>query len=78
MDQCSICGGKDNLESHHINMQKNYKKSNKTVADPTQFHLLKDSKANLSVLCSKCHDDLHNNKISINKKVLTSDGVKII
>ena len=78
MDKCSVCGDKTNLESHHINMQKDFKKVNNQIINNDQYHLLKDSQANLAVLCTKCHDDLHNNKININKKVLTSSGVKII
>ena len=41
-------------------------------------HLLKDDKANLVVLCDKCHDKLHNNEFEIKGLTKTTKGVKAI
>jgi len=74
MDSCSICGSEDKLETHHINYQKdfindiNFKKK----------HIIKDSKANLIILCDKCHDNLHSNKFKINTIQKSTNGIKVI
>ena len=36
-----------------------------------------NSKANLIVLCKKCHYDVHHNKLEINGYEYTSDGRKL-
>lgn len=74
--ECSLCHTKDNvkltnLETHHLNEQKNYDKNN---VDKNKKHLLKNDKANLCVLCSKCHDLLHSGELNINGYVKTSKG----
>ena len=65
MDSCSICANNDNLESHHINWQKDFVDTIGGQIHKTKSHIIKDSKANLIVLCSKCHDNLHNKNFTI-------------
>src|SRR5690606_33216211 len=61
--ECGICGTKEknlhisNLETHHINFQKDCD-NNGVVKN--KKHLKKNDKANLIVLCSECHDKIHN------------------
>jgi DNA mismatch repair protein MutS len=78
MDSCSICNSKDNLESHHINFQKNFENSKIGLIFKDKKHIVKDSKANLITLCNKCHDDLHGQKIKINTKINTTNGIQVI
>jgi DNA mismatch repair protein MutS len=77
MDACSVCGGSEKLESHHINWQKDFKSGINGLINSKKPHLLKDSQANLIVLCYKCHDELHDSKISISGKVKSTNGIKI-
>ena len=78
--KCEICGKDDvqshisQLETHHINFQKDCE--NGFVKE--KQHIPKDSKGNLVVICSKCHDDIHNNKIKVSGTVMTSNGKKIV
>ncbi len=78
--QCQICGEHDktghvsNLETHHINFQKNCE--NGFVKGKT--HIKKNQKCNLVVLCNKCHDKIHNDNIEIKEKKMTSEGSQII
>ena len=74
MDKCENCGTKSNLETHHINEQQFFK--NGIINE--KLHIQKNDLSNLVVLCNKCHDLLHSEKIEINKKIKTSSGVKII
>ena len=74
IEQCSVCDSKSNLETHHINEQHFFKNG---IYDK-KIHIKKDDLSNLVVLCKDCHQKLHNNKIEINKKIKTSNGVKII
>jgi DNA mismatch repair protein MutS len=67
MTACQICGyiPKKNeipLETHHIIFQKNFING----INKAKFHLQKNHKSNLVVLCNKCHDDIDTKKISIN------------
>lgn len=41
-------------------------------------HILKDSKANLVVLCSKCHDNLHSGNFTISGLTKTTKGIQVI
>jgi 5-methylcytosine-specific restriction endonuclease McrA len=74
MDKCSVCGTSSNsdfnLDTHHINHQKNC--TNGFVN--YKPHLPKNNKANLVVLCKKCHTAVHHNKIEINGYLDTSNG----
>lgn len=58
------------LQTHHINFQSKCK-DGFSIEKP---HLKMNSAANLVVICEKCHNDLHNNKIDIKGKVSTSKG----
>ncbi len=78
MGECSICGEKDGLETHHINFQKDFIKSKYGKILSEKKHIVKDSKANLISLCQKCHDDLHSDKININKKVISTKGTIVV
>jgi len=67
MDKCHICQKQPKksevpLETHHIFFQKDFKDG----INNNKFHLQKNHKANLVVLCSKCHDMIDNKKININ------------
>jgi DNA mismatch repair protein MutS len=74
MEECNNCGSKMNLETHHINQQKDFVNN----IHNTKLHIQKNDLSNLVVLCDKCHDLLHNNKLKIKKKIKTSEGIKII
>ena len=78
MDACGICGGKEKLESHHINMQKDFKSTINGHINSKKKHIVKDSKANLIVLCSKCHDNLHSGNFTISGLTNTTSGIKIV
>ena len=58
-----------------INFQKNFITSINGIINEKKKHLLKDDKANLIVLCDKCHDKIHNNEISINSLIKSTIGV---
>ena len=76
MDSCTICGGEDKLETHHINWQKDFITDINGQINKKKKHIVKDSMANLVVLCSKCHDGLHNKDFVISGLVKTSNGIK--
>ena len=80
INECHICGKKNTKnglqhETHHINFQIN--------CDDNGFvknkqHIKKNDIFNLAVLCNICHDKLHNGEITINQKILTSKGEKLM
>lgn len=78
MDLCSICGSREKLESHHINMQKDFISTVNGHINTNKKHILKDSKANIVVLCCNCHDNLHSGSFTISGLTKTSSGIKII
>ena len=78
MDACVVCGSSDRLESHHINMQKDFVSGINGQINKNKKHVVKDSTANLIVLCSKCHDNLHSGNFTISGLVKSSSGVKPI
>jgi DNA mismatch repair protein MutS len=78
MDACTICGSDNKLESHHINMQKDFVSDINGQINKNKKHIVKDSKANLIVLCSKCHDNLHSGNFTITGLVKSSNGIKVI
>jgi DNA mismatch repair protein MutS len=80
MDTCTICGSQDKLESHHINMQKDFVLdiNGHGQINNNKKHILKDSKANLIVLCSKCHNNLHSGNFTISGLVKSSNGITVI
>jgi DNA mismatch repair protein MutS len=71
MDKCEICNTQSELETHHINWQKDCtdgfidKKS----------HVKMNHKSNLMSICKKCHDDVDRTKIIIHGRVNTSNGL---
>ena len=78
ISHCSICKSKDKLETHHINFQKDFKNTKNGIVNKDKLHILKDDTSNLVVLCSSCHDKLHNKEFVIEKKIQTSAGVKVL
>jgi DNA mismatch repair protein MutS len=78
--ECHLCGKKDKkshlstLETHHINFQKDCEKG---LVKEKQ-HLKKNQEANLVVLCTECHDKIHEGKIKLNGYVMTSKGKSIV
>ncbi len=78
MDECSICKEKINLETHHINFQKDYIKSKNGLIHKEKKHIIKDSSANLVNLCQKCHDELHAGEFKIKSKIKTTQGTKVL
>jgi DNA mismatch repair protein MutS len=66
MDMCQICEHKPKkseipLETHHIVFQKDFINGK----NESKFHLQKNHKSNLAVLCSKCHDKIDRNEIIV-------------
>ena len=78
MDSCYLCKSTNKLESHHITFQKDFKNQINGLINEKKKHLLKDSKANLIVLCSTCHDSIHKNSIQIESMVKSSNGIKVL
>lgn len=73
MISCHICQDIKNLETHHINFQKDCDDV-KVINKP---HIKKNKPYNLVVLCSKCHDMIDRNKIIVNGWVKTSKEIKL-
>ena len=61
LEKCSICNSKENLETHHIVFQKDFIDGK----NKKKFHLVKNNKSNLVVLCQKCHDEVDRKNIKI-------------
>ena len=80
VDKCGMCGkrGLDskqtNLETHHINHQKDCDNNGFVKNKP---HIKKNALYNLVVLCNTCHDKIHIDDISGSIK-MTSSGKQII
>lgn len=70
MDKCSICESTKDLETHHIEFQKDFK-DKVNIENP---HIKKDEMYNLVVLCRECHDNVDNGKIKIKGYIDTSNG----
>lgn len=78
--ECNICHTKDNvkltnLETHHINFQRNCDENN-VVKD--KKHIKKNDKSNLIVLCQECHDKIHSNELKLNGYIKTSNGKQLV
>ena len=73
VDKCEICGKDDELQTHHINYQKDCKEGF-SINKP---HLKMNSPANLTVICESCHNKIHSNEITVDKKIMTSKGKKL-
>jgi DNA mismatch repair protein MutS len=68
MISCHICQDTKNLETHHINFQKDCDEV-KVIKKP---HIKKNKPYNLVVLCSKCHDMIDRDEIVVEGWVKTS------
>ena len=75
VDKCEICNCTKNLETHHINFQKDF---NKDGYHKNKFHVKKNALYNLMTLCESCHDKIHNSTIIIDSAKMTSKGTKVI
>jgi DNA mismatch repair protein MutS len=71
MIECYFCHAKKELETHHINFQKDC--TNNMVIDKP--HIKKNSNYNLVTLCRKCHDMVDTSEIIINGWLDTSNGI---
>jgi len=77
LDSCEICAYTPSkstdipLDTHHIEFQ--------CSADKNNFngHFHKNSTFNLVCLCKSCHIDVHNEKITINGYIQSTNGVKL-
>ena len=74
---CYLCSSKKNLETHHINFQKNTD-NNGFVTTNSKKHIHKNDLSNLIVLCESCHDKIHNNELEIKGYIETSNGKELI
>lgn len=81
IDKCEVCSKKVKdvneligyFDTHHINFQKDCKDG----FVKKKPYLKMNSKANLIVLCKKCHYDVHHNNLEIKGYDVTSDGRKL-
>ena len=71
MDCCEICKSTNNLETHHINEQKDADNNNNI----NHFH--KNIKHNLVVLCKECHNKVTYGGLEIYGYLDTTDGKKL-
>ncbi len=75
LEKCVICQGNENLETHHINMQKDFDDSKKySCLDKNNPEVFKNKLYNLVVLCQKCHDKVDVGLIQIYGYQDTSKG----
>jgi len=74
LNNCYFCNSTENLECHHINWQKDFNEKNINEDKP---HLRKNKLYNLMVVCSRCHDKIDRNEITINGWVETSQGIEL-
>jgi DNA mismatch repair protein MutS len=72
--ECAVCSFKNNLDTHHINFQKDC--INGFVYN--KEYIEKNAKCNLIILCKKCHTSVHQGKINIKGYKDTSNGKKLI
>jgi DNA mismatch repair protein MutS len=59
VDKCYMCSSVEKLETHHLIHQKDFNKTINGLIYAQKMHIQKDGKANLVVLCRKCHDLVH-------------------
>lgn len=78
--ECQLCGVKDKkchispLETHHIKFQKDCLNG----FSKDKPHIQKNSKANLIVLCTECHNKIHKQDINLEGYIMTSNGKSIV
>jgi DNA mismatch repair protein MutS len=68
MDHCKICGIENNLITHHITEQNEFKERHKIPFEKNAPH-------NLVVICEKCHYEVHNGKIKIKGYKQSTNGI---
>jgi len=73
VDECSLCGKNNGLETHHINLQKDCTIKKDFVKNKP--HIKRNQLFNLIVLCDKCHDKIHTNKIKVDSIKMSSNGL---
>ena len=71
LDECLICSTKENLETHHIEWQKDCNSDGFILSKP---HVNKNHKSNLMAVCCSCHDDIDRGKIRVTGYDQTSKG----
>ena len=71
LEECSICKTKNRLETHHIEMQKDFDDNDINKDNPEIF---KNKLYNLVPLCSSCHDKVDIGLINIKGYKSTSSG----
>jgi DNA mismatch repair protein MutS len=77
--ECQLCHCKNikgkisNLETHHINFQKNCKNG---FVDDKQY-IKKNDVCNLIILCADCHDKIHAGEIKVDGYIMTTKGRQI-
>lgn len=59
VDKCYMCSSVEKLETHHIIHQKDFNETINGLIYKQKMHVQKDGKANLMVLCQRCHDLVH-------------------
>jgi DNA mismatch repair protein MutS len=59
VDKCYMCSSVEKLETHHLIHQKDFNDTINGLICAQKMHIQKDGKANLVVLCRKCHDIVH-------------------
>jgi DNA mismatch repair protein MutS len=71
VDKCSVCGGTNDLHTHHIQEQH--------LADKDGMigKINKDVAHNLVVLCEDCHHKVHGNKMEITGWQKTNEGMEL-
>jgi DNA mismatch repair protein MutS len=62
VDKCYMCSSVEKLETHHLIHQKDFNDTINGLIHASKMHVQKDGKANLAVLCRKCHDLVHAHK----------------
>ena len=71
MDRCNICDSTNNLETHHINEQKDADNNNNIK------HFHKNISHNLVPLCKDCHLKVTHGGLEIYGYLDTSEGIKL-
>ncbi len=70
VDECQICKSKDKLQTHHIKFQETA-----DINGNIDKEIHKNILSNLCVLCEKCHNDIHSDKIEVFGYKKTSNGI---
>jgi 5-methylcytosine-specific restriction endonuclease McrA len=62
-------------DTHHLNHQSNADENGIIVTEGSVFN--KNNLANLMILCKSCHNEIHTDDNSNQKKVKTTKGTKV-